>query len=679
MLEEKDGSLQNPVGNNEKAQVNEPHNLTKKIGSPEEEKLTNTEIEISESPINFSEKHNKNQALDHQSEIDDSNAEDAEDHENLARHSIPEMDYDTMNLENLVGALQRLVKNEKIQAIKKHVDEIKSSFDQKFQDILEHKKEEFLVEGGNEIDFRYNSVDKRQFSEVFSEYKEKRDAYYKNLDQNLQLNLRKRLGLIEDLKGLVNVEEDINETYKNFKNIQQTWKNAGPIPRSHYNNVWKTFHHHMEIFYDFLNLNRELRDLDFKHNLEEKLKIVDRAELLTTEGDIHKAFQELQTLHKIWKEDLGPVDKDQREAIWERFSAATKVVHEKRQIYFQTLEKEFEINLDKKNGIIDKINALAEGISTTHKGIQNQIKDIETLRNDFFETGKVPQKQNEKTWKSFKAAVKSFNLQKNEFYKHLKKEQQDNLDAKKMLLELAVSLKDIPVDDETTQTFKRIQNEWKTIGHVPRKYSDKIWKSFKGACNTYFTNVNANKDASLLVETENLTAKEAVLTALKSYDLGADKIKDLAYIKTQIASWKIIGRVPFKKKNINNTFNKVLDALFLKLDIDKQQGELLKYGDKLSQLASSDNDYALANEKAFIRKKIDESKGEIRQLENNLEFFSNASEDNPLVKDVVKKINNHKKDLDTWKEKLKKVNILTHKINKDEADAIEANTNEDES
>lgn len=679
MLEEKDGSLQNPVGNNEKAQVNEPHNLTKKIGGPEEEKLTNTEIEISESPINLSDKHIKNQTLDHQSEIDDSNAEDAEDHENLARHSIPEMDYETMNLENLVGALQRLVKNEKIQAIKKHVDEIKSSFDQKFQDILEHKKEEFLVEGGNEIDFRYNSVDKRQFSEVFTEYKEKRDAYYKNLDQNLQLNLRKRLGLIEDLKGLVNVEEDINETYKNFKNIQQTWKNAGPIPRSHYNNVWKTFHHHMEIFYDFLNLNRELRDLDFKHNLEEKLKIVDRAELLTTEGDIHKAFQELQTLHKIWKEDLGPVDKDQREAIWERFSAATKVVHEKRQIYFQSLEKEFEINLDKKNGIIDKINALAEGISTTHKGIQNQIKDIETLRNDFFETGKVPQKQNEKTWKSFKAAVKSFNLQKNEFYKHLKKEQQDNLDAKKMLLELAVSLKDIPVDDETTQTFKRIQNEWKTIGHVPRKYSDKIWKSFKGACNTYFTNVNATKDASLLVETENLTAKEAVLTALKSYDLGADKIKDLAYIKTQIASWKNIGRVPFKKKNINNTFNKVLDALFLKLDIDKQQGELLKYGDKLSQLASSDNDYALANEKAFIRKKIDESKGEIRQLENNLEFFSNASEDNPLVKDVVKKINNHKKDLDTWKEKLKKVNILTHKINKDEADAIEANTNEDES
>jgi hypothetical protein len=222
MLEEKDGSLQNPVGNNEKAQVNESHNLTKKIGSAAEEKLTNTEIEISESPINLPEKQNKNQALDHQSEIDDSNAEDAEDHENLARHSIPEMDYDTMNLENLVGALQRLVKNEKIQAIKKHVDEIKSSFDQKFQDILENKKEEFLLEGGNEIDFRYNSVDKRQFSEVFSEYKEKRDAYYKSLDQNLQLNLRKRLDLIEDLKGLVNVEEDINETYKNFKNIQQS-------------------------------------------------------------------------------------------------------------------------------------------------------------------------------------------------------------------------------------------------------------------------------------------------------------------------------------------------------------------------------------------------------------------------------------------------------------------------
>ncbi|MEJ6545486.1 MAG: DUF349 domain-containing protein [Flavobacteriaceae bacterium] len=649
MLEEKDGNLQDPVG---------------KEGLNSENETTQEEQTSQEDP---------------QSEIDHSNAEDAEDVDNASRHSIPDMDYEAMNMENLVGELQRLVKNEKVQAIKKNVDAIKAAFDLKFQDFLEQKKAEFIEGGGNEIDFRYNSVSKRQFNEVYGEYREKKDAYYKTLESNLQNNLKKRLELIERLKGLVNIEEDINDTYKNFKEIQKEWKNAGAIPRTHYNDAWKTYHHHMEIFYDFLNLNRELRDLDFKHNLEEKLKIIQKAEALHTETDIHKAFQELQTLHKIWKEDLGPVDKENREAVWDRFSAATKIIHEKRQEYFKSLEKGFEGNLEKKLEIIAKINAVCEGIATTHKGIQNQMKTVETLRNTFFETGKVPQKQNEKTWKAFKAATKVFNQHKNSFYKHLKNEQQENLDAKKALLDTANELKDSEVTDETTQTFKRIQNEWKTIGHVPRKYSDKIWKSFKAACNTYFTSVNKSKNANNAVEEENLTAKEKVLADLKAYDLGADKGKDLAFIKEQIAVWKNIGRVPFKSKNINNTFNKVLDALFLKLDIDKQAGELLKYGDKLNQLASSDNDYALANEKAFIRKKIEESKNEMRQLENNLEFFSNASEDNPVVKEVVQKINKHKSDIDTWKEKLKKVNILTHKINKEEEEASSKEVAEEDS
>ena len=648
MLEEKDGNLQDPVGKEDEKVDKQTHH----------EENTSQE--------------------DPQSEIDDSNAEDAEDVDNASRHSIPDLDYETLNMENLVGELQRLVKNEKVQTIKKNVDAIKAAFDVKFQDFLEQKKAEFIEGGGNEIDFRYNSVAKRQFNEVYGEYREKKDAYYKTLESNLQNNLKKRLDLIERLKGLVNVEEDINDTYKNFKEIQKEWKNAGAIPRTHYNDVWKTYHHHMEIFYDFLNLNRELRDLDFKHNLEEKLKIIEKAEALQTETDINKAFQELQTLHKIWKEDLGPVDKENREAVWDRFSAATKVIHEKRQEHFKSLEKGFERNLEIKLEIIAKINAVSEGIATTHKGIQSQMKTVETLRNTFFETGKVPQKQNEKTWKAFKAATKLFNQHKNSFYKHLKKEQQENLDAKKALLDIANSLKDSEVSDETTQTFKRIQNEWKTIGHVPMKYSDKIWKSFKAACNTYFANVNKSKNANNAVEEQNLTAKEKVLAELKAYDLGADKEKDLSFIKAQIEAWKNIGRVPFKSKNINNTFNKVLDALFLKLNIDKQAGELLKYGDKLNQLASSDNDYALAKEKAFIRKKIEESKNEMRQLENNLEFFSNASEDNPVVKEVVNKINKHKEDIDTWKEKLKKVNILTHKINKEEEEASNEETTEEE-
>ncbi len=609
-------------------------------------------------------------------EIDESNAEDAEDSDNHQRHHIPMPDYHAMSMENLVGELQRLVRNEKVQAIKKHVDGIKYEFDQKFQEFIDEKKEDFVNSGGNEIDFRYNSVTKRQFNEVYSDYREKRNSYYKNLEQGLKSNLAQRLEIINELKALVNVEEDINTTYKNFKDLQERWKNAGPIPRANYNDVWRTYHHHIEIFYDFLHLNRELRDLDFKHNYEEKLKIVQRAEELVQIEDLNKAFQELQTLHKIWKEDIGPVGKEHREEIWDRFSNATKLLHQRRQDYYKDLEKVYEQNLEKKNEIIQAISSIATHIATSHKELQQQIKEVEKLRDSFFKAGKVPQKVNEKTWASFKEAVREFNRNKNNYYKNLKKDQQANLDKKRALLELAVSLKDSEEWDTTTQEMKRIQNEWKKIGHVPRKYSDKIWKEFKTACNHYFDRLHALKNEAHKEEIENFEKKNACLENLKSFQLSGDKSKDLAAIKEFISEWKEAGRVPFNKKSINAKFNKILDALFKKLDVNRQEAELLKYGNKIQQLANNDNDYAISNERTFIRRKIDESKSEIRQLENNLQFFSNASEDNPLVKEVIKNINNHKESLATWKAKLKKLNILENNLIKE---AEEAENEEDSS
>lgn len=610
-------------------------------------------------------------------EIDETNAEDAEDKDNHHRHQIPLLDYHSMSIENLTGELQKLVKNEKIQAIKKHVDGIKYEFDLKFQEFIEHKKEEFVANGGNEIDFKYNSVTKRQFNEVYSEYREKRNQYYKNLEKNLKENLSKRLELIEELKGLINVEEDINTTYKNFKNLQEQWRNAGAVPRTEYNNVWKTYHHHIEIFYDFLHINRELRDLDFKHNLEEKQKLVVRAEALAQEPDLGKAFRELQTLHKIWKEDIGPVGKEHREQIWELFSDATKVLHKRRQDYYKDLDKLHEQNLAKKQEIIAAILSITESVADNHKALQQQMQQIEEHRNAFFKAGKVPQKVNEKTWAEFKEAVRKFNRNKNAFYKNLKKDQQVNLEKKRELLQLANSLKDSEDWDVATQEMKRIQSDWKKIGHVPRKYSDKIWKEFKSACNHYFDRLHALKNKAQAAETENLLKKEACLERLKAFELSGKREEDLSAIKAFIEEWKTIGRVPFNKKNITQKFNKILDAIFKKLDISRQESELLKYGNKIQQLAKKDNDRAISNERTFIRRKIDETKNEIRQLENNLQFFSNASEDNPLVKDVIKRVEVHKHSLETWKAKLKKLNIMENNLNK-EVEKAEAKANSEE-
>ena len=617
------------------------------------------------------------QEAEHLEAIDESNAEDAEDQHNVERHSIPLLDYHSMPMENLVGELQRLVKNEKVQAIKKHVDEIKSEFDQKFKDYFDQKKEEFIHNGGNEIDFRLTSVAKRQFNEVYKEYREKRDQYYKNLEKQLKDNLTHRLELIESLKSLVNVEEDINTTYTNFKEIQSQWKKAGPIPRGEYNNVWRTYHHHIELFYDFLNLNRELRDLDFKHNLEEKLKLIDQAESLAKEENISKAFHQLQLLHKIWKEELGPVDKEHREEIWERFSAATKIIHDKRQDYFNDLEKTFEKNLEVKYQIIDKIKSITDSIGTTHKVVQKQINEIEQLRDQFFKAGKVPSKKTEESWKRFKEATRAFNRGKNKFYKEIKKEQQDNLTKKKALLEIAISLKDSQEWSETTKEMKRIQNEWKKIGHVPRKHSDKIWKEFKAACNYFFDQLHASKNKHQKAELDNLKLKEALILQLEGLKTTKNQEKDLEVLKTISEKWNSIGYVPRNKKNIEEKFNKTFEITLKGFGFNPKEAEQIKYENTLDAIKKSENqEYEVKKEKSFINRKIEEEKAAIRQLENNLEFFSNASDESPLVKDVHKKISDRKDKVSLLKDKLKSLNILTHQFDKEQE--IEANEDDDQ-
>ncbi|WP_373071548.1 DUF349 domain-containing protein [Zeaxanthinibacter enoshimensis] len=683
MLEEQKDKLQDAVGGNEKsgttgtdtAQEKSTENIPKKEHSQDTQDTKEKDIqetpgeaaakqEASDDSELKSEKESSEGSAEKelQEEIDESNAEDAEDEDNHQRHHIPMLDYHEMSMENLVGELQRLVRNEKVQAIRRHVEGIKTEFDLKFQEFLEEKKEDFISKGGNEIDFKYNSVTKRQFNEVYADYREKRNQYYKNLEQNLKSNLHNRLEIIEELKSLVNVEEDINTTYKNFKDLQERWRNAGPVPRSSYNDVWRTYHHHIEIFYDFLHLNRELRDLDFKHNLEEKLKLIERAEKLAEEPDLNKAFRELQTLHKIWKEDIGPVDQEHREKIWEQFSNATKAMHQRRQEHYKELEKSYEKNLEKKEEIIARISDIANNVANNHRAIQQQIKEVEALREAFFKAGKVPQKVNEATWSKFKTAVRTFNRNKNAYYKNLKKEQQENLDKKRALLELAVKLKDSEDWEETTPEMKRIQNEWKQIGHVPRKYSDSIWKEFKTACNHYFDRLHARKNKDHKKEAENYQHKSACLDRLKEFKLSGDREKDIEVIKGFITEWKSYGRVPFNKKAITNKFNKILDALFRKLDISQQEAELLKYGNKIQQLAKTEDEDALYKERTFIRRKISDAKDEIRQLENNLQFFSGATDSNPLVQEVVQNIERHKEALATWKTKLKKLNILQNDL-----------------
>ncbi|HLV39980.1 DUF349 domain-containing protein [Xanthomarina sp.] len=592
------------------------------------------------------------------SEIEESNAEDAEDEGSIDRHSIDKKDYEKMSLEALADELEQLVKNQKVQAIKTHVEEIRSEFKSKFSTLLDEKKEEFLNEGGNEIDFYYSNPTQNRYKDAIKEYRSKLNTHYKSLEKSLKENLTERLEIIEEIKGLINVEENINTTYKYFKDLQERWRHAGPIPRDKYNNAWNTYHHHVEIFYDFLHLNRDLRDLDFKHNLEQKTKIIERAEELTQEDDLNRAFRELQVLHKMWKEELGPVDKEYREDIWKRFKAATKKIHDKRQVYFDQLDQEYEKNLDTKKAIIEKIKVLGEKGAKTHNEWQKKIKEIDVLRNEFFEVGKVPIKVNEATWASFKTAVRNFNKKKNSFYKDLKKDQYDNLQKKLDLIKIAEDNKDSDDFEVTTPLMKMIQSDWKKIGHVPRKNSDKIWNQFKAACNHYFDKINEAKNEANKEEIEAYEAKVKLLEEIKNLELSGNKETDLETIKKHIDHWKTIGNVPSNKRYIEGKLNKTLDAYFKSLKLNKTEAELIKFDNKLEVLNNSEDSRHLDNERSFISKKINEVKAEINQLENNLQFFTNVDENNPVVKEVLDTIKKHKDTLALWKTKLRKIKEL---------------------
>ena len=594
--------------------------------------------------------------------IADINAEESEDETLKERHDIPMLDYEALSLESLVDELKKLVTNEKVMSVKDHIEEIKKSFLAKYYHLLEEKKEEFLAENPDtNEEFQYHSPLKTQFDQFYTLYKDNKNTHFKSLQTNLKTNLENRLAIVEELKELINPQENIKDTLKHFNDLRERWKNAGPIPKDKYNHVWNNYHFHVENFYDYLHLDREARDLDFKHNLEQKQKIVARVEELINEADVNKAFRELQDLHKIWKEDIGPVSRERRDEIWNKFSDLTKQMHDKREVLFENMRGTELENLEKKKEIIAKIEVLATEKVNAHSQWLQQIEKVEALRSAFFSAGKVPSDVNEETWAAFKTAVRNFNSFKNSFYKDIKKDQNNNLNRKTALVAKAKELQESTDFAATTPIMKQIQEEWKQIGHVPRKYSDKIWAEFKEACNHYFDKLKEQKNEENSEEIEAFDKKKAYLETLREFQLVGDHKTDLDAIKAHIETWKSFGRVPFPRRHIEGKFNKVLDALFEKLSLSKKDSEMMRFSNRIDSLSENNDSRKLENEKIFLMRKIDEIKNEIFQLENNIQFFTNtrnAKKENSIVLEVRKNIEKHREEMELLKDKLKQIRSL---------------------
>jgi hypothetical protein len=591
-------------------------------------------------------------------EIDNSNAEENEDDSVKEKHEIEMLDYDALSMEELTDELEKLVSNEKVMAIKDHAEGIRKAFSDKYQHFIDEKREEFNAQNNEEgVEFEYHFPLKNKFDSIFNTYKTNKVKHFKQLQNNLEHNFAVREALIEELKQLIDSSDSsIGDMFKKANDIRDRWKNAGAIPRDKYNILWNNYHFHMERFYDVIHLDKEARDLDLKNNLEQKQQIISKATALLNEEDVMKAFRELQLLHRVWKEEIGPVDREHRESIWNEFSEITKQMHDKREaLYALARGKETE-NLALKIEIISQIEALGTEKIDSHSGWQGQIKKLEALREAFFKAGKVPAEVTEETWAKFKNAVRAFNVHKNVFYKDIKHEQNDNLSKKIALVEKAKSLQESNDFNATTPIMKKIQDDWKKIGHVPRKYSDSIWKDFKDACNAYFDRMHEARNAESSEEVEAFEKKKAFLDELKDFTLTGEHKADLEAIKAHIATWKTFGKVPFNRRHIEGKFNKILDALFEKLSMSKKDTEMMRFSNRLEQLSENDNKRALEQEQFFIRKKIDEVQGEIFQLENNIQFISSSSKgENPFIKEVQKSIERHKDELKLWKEKLQQI------------------------
>ena len=585
--------------------------------------------------------------------------------------TLPDLEhtsYEHQSLENLVGELQRLIKNAPIQRIGQHIIAIKSSFDSQFNTQLESEKESFLEQGNPEADFEFNPLIKRQFDELYQEYKEKKAQYRKDFERLLQDNLKRKQEIIEGIKALLEAEENINTTFQTFKQLQSDWRSVGMVPKTYTEDLWANYHHHVERFYDFLDLNRELRDLDFKHNYEEKLKIIERTEALLGEQDFKKAYAELQELHRIWKEELGPVSKELRQEVWERFSSATKQMHDKKQQILELEDREREENLAKKQEILSRFQETVSNTITSQKELKDQVKTVEELKNSFYAVGPVPKKNQKLLSKQLRELFRQFNQAKNAFYKEQKKVYQENLTKKRTLIEQAESLKERNDFKVVTPLIKELQQEWKQTGHVPRKYSEPLWEAFRGACNAYFERLKSQKNNSRVQFNEQRKQLSTLIEMLESFTPSKNKDADFQQLyKLKDAMNKHLGSAtsPQAQKAEKAMQKALKEAGFtgesFAAEMSAQRIEQLK------ETSSGLNE--VQSTRAEVKKQIDRLTDEIRLLETNLEFFSSSSSANTLLDDAKSKLEQKISDKEQWKAKLKELNVIKHRIEKADEEA----------
>lgn len=557
---------------------------------------------------------------------------------------LQSVDYKTMSLETLVDRLKTILNNKSIQEVKEEASIIRASFYLLYNEQVDKAKNNFIENGGNEIDFEYSQPIQATFKSLWKEFVEKKNAHHQALAQSLKNNLEKREAIIDAIKVLID-KNDVSASYKEFQNLQNTWKELGAVSSEKYQQTWGNYHLYVEQFYDLLHINKDLRNIDFKHNLEAKQKIIAKARELSVHSDVQFSFNELQILHRIWKEETGPVAKEFREPIWEEFCLLTNTIHERKTLYFEEIKKEEEVNYTNKLVKLEELKNFDFSKNKTFGDWKKSMDAFDLLKNEFLAIGKIPKNKTNQVWDKFKSTTKVFNTAKNDFFKETKKLHNEAFVKKRNLIAEAIEWNESKDIEKATEAFKRIQATWKKVGFVPRKQADILWKEFKSICDAYFDKLNLIKKEGTPEQQANYESKVKFLEVISTAEITTDNISDV------IKTWVQIGLVPPQKNSIDQEIQLLLSKSSAFVDA-KNSDEFLNYKLKVSYWCAIESK-KVYDEQNLLRKEIDTVNKDLKQLENNLGFVSGGKKGNPLLDVVLKSIEKEKSKFQLAKRKLK--------------------------
>jgi hypothetical protein len=569
-------------------------------------------------------------------------------------------DYTTYSQIELVNALRDVLDNNGDHDIREEVETIKAAFFKSVKDESEAQRKQFLEEGGDEEEFETEENPYEQdIKDLLKQYRQIRHEYNKKLEQEKEINLQLKYDIIEEIKGLIHKEESINKTFQDFRDLQQRWREIGLVPQSKMKDLWDTYHFHVENFYDYIKINKELRDLDLKKNLEMKIRLCEQAEELLLEPNTVKAFNQLQKLHERWRE-IGPVPRENKDDIWERFKAATSKINKKHQEYFENRKAEQKKNLEAKRALLEQVEEINAMEPATYKEWAEKSREILNLQKVWRTIGFAPRKDNNKIYRRFREACDKFFDAKREFYAKNKELQMNNLQLKTDLCLQAEALKDSDDWRKTTQDLINIQKQWKEIGPVPRKSSEALWKRFRAACD-YFFNRKAEHFSSIDSEQdENLREKEQLIKEVESFESTGDVDENLRILKEFQRRWTEIGHVPIKKKDeIQKQFRDAINKLFDDLNLDESRRNLLKFRTKMVSFSeSSRGQNKMRLERDKYMNKLKQLENDLVLLDNNIGFFAKSKNAETLIKDVKRQIEQTKEKIELLKDKIRVIDEM---------------------